>query len=110
MTYHISGIDSFKKKFPKYPKCAHKRLTKVQARKKEMVVKGTPAYEAITKVIPNKKYLEDMKLLANANHTGNLEVFHSLINTYAPKRQEFELNVQNARVQLAIIDHNENVG
>lgn len=51
-----------------------------------------------------------MAHLTNPLHTGSLEVFHSLINSYAPKRQEFELNVQDARVKLAILDHNNNVG
>ena len=48
--------------------------------------------------------------LTKPYHTGSLEVFHSLINSYAPKRQAFELNVMSARIKLAILDHNNNVG
>ena len=51
-----------------------------------------------------------MEQLAKPYHTGSVEVFHSLLLAYAPKRQEFDLNTMNARVQLAILDHNNNVG
>ena len=43
-------------------------------------------------------------------HTGSLEVFHSLINVYATKSQEFGFNTMNARVEIAVFDHNNNVG
>ena len=49
-----------------------------------------------------------MTHLTEPFHTDNVEVFNSLINMYAPKRQEFELNVMNGRVQLAVIDFNQN--
>ena len=61
------------------------------------------------KVILDEKNLKDMAHLTKPYHTGSLEVFHSLINSYAPKRQEFELNVMDVRVKLAIIDHNHNI-
>ena len=41
--------------------------------------------------------------------TGMLEVFHSMLLKYAPKRQEFGYTQMTARLQLAAMDHNRNV-
>lgn len=106
---HITNKHCFKKEFPKYLKCAHKPFTKKESRKKKWIKKYSPAYNAIEEVVLDKKNLEDMEHLTEPYHTGNLEVFHSLINSYASKRHEFELNVMDARVKLAVLDHNNNV-
>ena len=71
--------------------------------------KIAPSYNAIKKFIMDNKNLNDMNHLTQPYHTGSLEVFHSLINSYATKQQEFELNVMDACIKLAIIDHNFNV-
>ena len=78
--------------------------------RKKWLTKDSPAYNNLEKVVLDKRNLKDMEQLTNPLHTGSLEVFHSLINCYAPKRLGFELNVQDARVKLAIINHNNNVG
>ena len=38
-----------------------------------------------------------------------LEVFHSMLLKYAPKRQEFAYPQMEARLQLTALDHNHNV-
>ena len=40
-------------------------------------------------------------------HTGILEIYHSLYNKWAPKRQHFSYPGMLARSQLAIMDFNE---
>ncbi|ESO94791.1 hypothetical protein LOTGIDRAFT_161042 [Lottia gigantea] len=40
---------------------------------------------------------------------GSLEVFHSMMLKYLPKRQEFDFACMMARTQLAALDHNHNV-
>ena len=40
-------------------------------------------------------------------HTGILEIYHSLYNKWAPKRQHFSYPGRLARSQLAIMDFNE---
>ncbi len=109
LLHHITNKHKFGKVFSKYKSCAHRKYTSSESRKKKWIKRDSPAYYALEKIINNKRYLKDIPHLANPLHTGSLEVFHSLINSYAPKRQEFELNVQNARVRLAILDHNNNV-
>ena len=47
--------------------------------------------------------------LVELYHTGSLEVFQSLINVYASKSQEFDFNAMNARVEIGVLDHNNNV-
>ena len=56
-------------------------------------------------MILDNKNLKDMDDLTKPYHTGSLEVLHSLINSYTTKRQEFAINVMDARVKLAVIDH-----
>ena len=53
--------------------------------------------------------LADMPHLTNPFHTGSVEVFHRLINMYAPKSVEFDMHVMDARIKLAVIDYNSNV-
>ena len=48
----------------------------------------------------------DTKCLSEFCHTGNLEVYHSLLLKYVPKRQEFDGDQMDARTTLAVIDHN----
>ena len=107
---HVTNKHSFAKQFPKYERCQHKKYTSAEARKKKWIEKNSPAYNALEDIVLDKKYLKDMEHLCEPYHTGDIKVFHSLITSYAPKRQHFELNVMNARVQLAILDHNNNVG
>ena len=37
---------------------------------------------------------------------GNLEVFHSVVNKYCPKRLHFTMEGMIARLQLAVLDYN----
>lgn len=43
-------------------------------------------------------------------HTGSLENFHSVLLKWAPKRIHFGYAAMRARVQLACLSHNTNVG
>lgn len=58
-------------------------------------------FSCLCLVVLDKRYLNDMPQLADPYHTGNIEVFHSLLNHYAPKINEFDLHVMDARVKLA---------
>jgi len=43
-------------------------------------------------------------------HTGGLEVYHSLVLKYCPKREHFSYKCMVARIQLAALDNNYNTG
>ena len=47
-----------------------------------------------------------MEYLTQFKHTGNLEVYHSVINKYSPKRLHFLLYSMIARTLLAVMDFN----
>ena len=48
-------------------------------------------------------------MLAGCIHTGALESLHSVMLKYAPKRLDFDPASYNGRIQLAILDFNENI-
>ena len=58
----------------------------------------------------DKTLLKDLKHLTDFNHTGTLEVYHSLYNKYTPKRLHFSYPGMIARAQLAVLDFNAGVG
>ncbi|VDI19825.1 Hypothetical predicted protein [Mytilus galloprovincialis] len=85
--------------------CAHVKITPAIAKKK-WLVKDLKAHNALKEVILNKRLRKDIKHLSEFCHTGNLEVYHSLLLKYVPKRQEFNFDQMNARTSLAVTDHN----
>ena len=48
----------------------------------------------------------DIECLSQFCHTGSLEVFHSVLDKYCPKRLHFTLEGMIARTQLAVLDYN----
>lgn len=55
----------------------------------------------------DKKILEDLPYLTKICHAGVLEVYYSLYNRWAPKRQYFSYAGMSVRSQLAIMDFND---
>ena len=53
-----------------------------------------------------KKLLTGFVHLVKFSHTGNLEVYHAIVNKYCPKRQHFSYRGMICRTQLAALDHN----
>ena len=68
------------------------------------------AYVAVKKIVLDKRLLNDLKYLIDFNHTGALEVYHSLYNKCSPKRLHFSYPVMTARAQLTVPDFNFRVG
>jgi hypothetical protein len=93
----------------KVNKCDHDPLTVEETRKKKWLVAGSGPHTAIQEVLCNKKLVKDLRKLTKACHTGQLEVFHSLLLKYCPKRQEFDYPQMLVRLQLAVLDHNNNL-
>src|SRR5664279_1566591 len=69
----------------------------------------SPAHLALKQVVLDKKLLKDIVQLSDFCHTGALEVYHSMLLKYAPKRLHFNYDGMQTRLQLAAIDHNYNV-
>ena len=64
------------------------------------------AYGCLQRIVTDKTVLKDLKHVTNFNHTGTLEVYHSLYNKYSPKRLHFSYPGMIARAQLAVLDFN----
>lgn len=98
---HIRGVHTFKGN-KHFKKCQHAKLKK----KRKWLKKDSPAFKALKSVLEDNRVLADLKQLVEFRHTGNLEVFHSVINKYCPKRLHFSFYGMIARTQLAILDFN----
>jgi hypothetical protein len=90
--------------------CGHGRLSRSKERKTKWLEAGSAPHVALEEVVLNRKLLKDIAKLTEFHHTGNLEVFHSLLLKYVPKRTHFSYNGMLARTQLAVIDNNFNTG
>lgn len=70
---------------------------------------GSPPHKVLVAHLTSPQFLSQVRQMAHGTHTGALEVLHSSMLAYAPKRLDFDPASYNARIQLAVIDHNENV-
>ena len=67
--------------------------------------------DALKEVALNKSLLKDIGMLAEFIHTGILRMYHGLMaKTYCQKVQHYSYDGTRARTQLAVLDHNHNVG
>ena len=82
-------------------------LTKKQVKAKERLSPKSEAFEALQYIVLDKKVLEDLSCLTKFCLTVVLEIYHSVYNKWAPKRQPFSYLGMLARSQLAIMDFNE---
>lgn len=91
----------------KFKKCEHPRLTKKEVKAKEWISPKSEAFAVLQGIVLDKKTLEDLVYLTEFCHTGVLEIYHSVYNKWAPKRQHFSYAGMITRSQLAIMDFNE---
>ena len=101
MLNHVGGIHSWEDN-KLFHKCEHGQLDK----ERKWLKTDSPSFLALKNVEENKKILADIKYLSKFCHTGNLEVFHSVLNKYCPKRLHFTLEGMIAKTQLAMLDYN----
>ncbi|KAI2667129.1 11S globulin [Labeo rohita] len=107
--HHIRGIHRWEENGREY-QCAHPPLSEEDQEKKRWLEHDSPAFRALTELVEEKTLLRDLRQMALFKHTGSLEVFHNVTLKYAPKRLHFAYDSMRARTELAIIDHNMNIG
>ena len=108
--HHVAGIHEWPD-FQLFSACGHDELTNQQRRNKEWLPIGSPSHNALKEVAWKPKLLKDICLLADFVQTGCLEVFHgSMAKKYVNKSQHYSYSRMVSRTQLAVIDHNCNVG
>jgi hypothetical protein len=89
-----------------FHKCGHKRLTAAKKKKTKWLKKDSQAYKALQDIVTSKTVMKDLPNLTRFCHTGEIEVFHSMLLKYCSKRQHFGYNAMNARLMLAALDWN----
>ena len=107
--YHIKNNHEWKD-YSLFKECAHREYSLQEMKSKAWVKESSIAYAALKKIVLDKRLLNGLKYLTDFNHTGTLEVYHSLYNKYSPKRLHFFYPVVIARAQLAVLDFNSRVG
>ena len=91
-----------------YHKCCHPDLSTEEERSKAWLSPKSDAFQALQKIVFDKRMLNDMRHLTKFSHTGVLEVYHSVLNKWAPKSSHFSFKGMSARCKLAAIDFNQN--
>jgi len=97
---HVSNIHDFPKN-KHFKKCLHSDIVD-----RNWLIPGSPTHNKLSAIIKNKRLLNDMIYFTKFKHTGNLEVFHSLLLKYCPKRLHFTKSGMIARTQLAVMHFN----
>ena len=85
-------------------------MTKKERASKPFLKTRSAAFTTLERVVKEKSLINDLKYLTNFNHTGTLEVYHSLYNKYCPKHLHFSYKGMIAFSQLAVLDFNAGVG
>ncbi|KAJ8011920.1 hypothetical protein DPEC_G00063320 [Dallia pectoralis] len=89
--------------------CDHAPLTSHEQKMRMWMTKDSVAFQDLSSLVLDKRLLRDVEKMGLFKHTGPLEVFHSALLKYLPKRQAFSFQGMRERCQLAILEHNENI-
>ncbi|XP_073669439.1 uncharacterized protein [Paramisgurnus dabryanus] len=108
LLHHICGEHTWEEN-GRQQTCAHDDLTHDQQRRKRWLRKESTAFRTLSTLVLHPNLLKDMRQMALFKHTGNLEVYHSVLLKYCRKNLHFHYSSMTARSQLAVMDHNENV-
>ena len=89
-----------------FNKCVHPTFPPEEQHSKKWLRSGSLVHTTLKNIVYNTTLLQDIKILTGFHHTDALEVFHSLILKYYPKRQHFSYVGMQVQIELAILDHN----
>lgn len=86
----------------------HILFCRQEEREVQFLTAGDPAHQVLVQHINSSVFLEQLNLATHGRHTGQLEVLHSMFLTYVNKRIDYDPPSYSGRIQLALLDHNEN--
>ena len=89
-----------------FHKCDHARLTAKQKAKTKWLKSTSDAFKALQAIVTDKRLLKALPHITKFCHTGDLEIFHSMLLKYCSKRQHFQYDAMKARLMLAALDWN----
>ena len=109
IVHHISNVHEWVgDEDSAFTKRVHPTLTLEEQHCKKWLRSGSIVHRTLINVVKDKTLLKDIKKLTGYHHTGSLEVSHFRLLKYCPKRQHFSYVRMQARIELAILDHNYN--
>ena len=108
LVYHVHGIHEWDCG-ELYKECEHEEYSLAKQILKKWLENDGPAYNALKNIVLDKQLLKDLPQLRFFKHTGQLEVYHALLNKYCGKRFAYSYAGMVARTQLAVLDHHSGV-
>ena len=90
-----------------YRQCSHSDLSFVDECCRNWLSPKSQAFEELESFVFDKTILKDKVHLTQFSRTGVLEVYHSLLNKWAPKSTHFSYKGMVAQCQLSAIDFNQ---
>ena len=85
-----------------FKKCVHHKLSRREIKEKVWLK------TVLLLMWPLRKWYITINVVTEFHHTASLEVYHSMMLKYCPKRQHFGNEGMIARTQLAALDNNHN--
>ncbi|XP_056425796.1 uncharacterized protein LOC130367402 [Hyla sarda] len=110
LVYHVCDQHEWTDEDSNYTECLHPPLTEEKKNNTKWLTPKLTPHNVLCKIVLNPIILRDIRQLSSFCHTGELEVYHSIVLKYRPKRIHFYMDSMVARTQLAAMDHNNNVG
>ncbi|XP_040185818.1 uncharacterized protein LOC120918344 [Rana temporaria] len=107
MTYHASNLHEWQGN-SLYHQCSHTPIPTNEEKEYEWLTPGSTDHHKLKSIIQDQRLLKDLEHLSGFYHTGELEVFHSMVLKYRSKRHHFSMDGMVSRTQLAALDHNHN--
>ena len=98
--FHICGAHKFQNN-KKFKRCSHGSV------EREWLEADSSSFKALKKIISLTRFTNDLKYFVDFSHTGNLEVFHSVLLKYCPKRIQFGRHGMICCTQLAVLHFND---
>ena len=108
VTHHVTNSHDWG--YGTFSCCAHTALDEDELDAIKWLEAGSPAHKALNEVLEDTRLKNDIKKLNLFCHTGQLENYHGFLLKYAPKRIQFSYEGMVARLELAALDNNANVG
>ena len=109
LTHHICNVHEWNSG-DKFHKCAHDDLSPDEQRKTRWLTPDSPSHQAVQDLLFDRNLVKDIRYLTKACRTGELEAYHNMLLKYCPKRKHYHYPGMLARLQLAVLDHNNNLG
>ena len=90
--------------------CAHPPLEPEKNDGIKWLSPESASHKALQSIVLDKHLIKALSQMTEANHTGDLEVYHSVLLKYCEKRSHFSHDGMVARTALAALDNNHNIG